>query len=147
MLLNRENSECILAEGNQAPRILAKINGVEANLILNTGCTPCIISLNLVKRLGLEYQLVALPKDKQAGILVGDGRQEVETKGVIKDLQIELLPGRSLKVDTPCLDVPEKVYEFLFGRIAMARFGVGADMATSDWYIRDGGQLKLAFAK
>ncbi|CEP08716.1 hypothetical protein [Parasitella parasitica] len=109
---------------------------MEANLILDTGCTPCIISLQLAKRLGLESQLVAL-SNNQAGILVGDGRQ-VKTQGVLKDLEIELLPGTSLKVDALCLDVPEHAYEFLFGRIAIARIGINADLATSNWYVRDG---------
>ena len=99
-----------MPEGNHAPRILDQINEATINIILDTGCTPCIISYHLVKKLGLTDKLIALlPASNEGGILVGDGRR-VQTNGIVKNLKLELLPGHMRIVDALCLDVPMSFY-------------------------------------
>ncbi|KAL7325907.1 hypothetical protein PS15p_208326 [Mucor circinelloides] len=113
------------------------------NVILDTGCTPCVISHQLVQKLGLAEQMVMLPKSSHGGvILVGDERR-VQIKGIIKDLKLQLLPGHDMLVDAVCLDVADCAYEFLCGRIVMAKFGICVDLGTtSSWFIRNGKDLE-----
>lgn len=134
------NQECELPEGNHAPRTIGHINGIQVNVILDTGCTPCVISYQLVQKLGLADKLISLPKSSDGGILVGDGRR-VQIKGIVKDLKLQLLPGHTRTIDAVCLDVPESAYEFLCGRIVMAQFGVCVDLGTSSWFVRNGKEL------
>lgn len=135
------NQEVGLPEGRRAPRTVGKINGTPAvNVILNTGCTPCVISHQLVQKLGLAEQMVMLPKSSHGGIMVGDGRR-VQIKGILKDLKLQLLPGHDRLVDAACLDVAGWAYEFLCGRIVMAKFEICVDLGTSSWFIRNGKEL------
>lgn len=135
------NQECVLLEGNHAPRVVAKLNGVEVNVILDTGFTPCIISYNLVKRLDLADQMIGLSSTENGGIMmVGDGRR-VQTKGLIQKLQLELLPGHVKGVDALCLNVPDGAYDFLCVRVSMADFGFCEDLHTLSWFLRNGESL------
>ncbi|KAG2215559.1 hypothetical protein INT46_000365 [Mucor plumbeus] len=134
------NQEVELPEGNHAPRTIGQLNGVKVNVILDTGCTPCVISYHLVQKLGLADKMISLPKSSNGGILVGDGRR-VQTKGIVKNLELQLLPGHTRPIDAVCLDVPDSAYEFLCGRIVMAQFGICVDLGTSLWFIRNGKEL------
>ncbi|KAI8977664.1 hypothetical protein BDF20DRAFT_876208 [Mycotypha africana] len=44
-------------------------------------------------------------------------------------------------VDAICLDVSES-YDFILGRLAMQKIGVGVDLKSSYWYIRTSGNLQ-----
>ena len=135
------NQEVELPEGNHAPRTIGQINGIQVNVILDTGCTPCvIISYHLVQKLGLADKMISLPKSSNGGILVGDGRR-VQIKEIAKNLELQLLPGHARPIDAVCLDVPDSAYEFLCGRIVMAQFGICVDLGTSSWFIRNGKEL------
>lgn len=140
VLLHAEN-EVKLPQGSYAPRILGKVNGVNTHLILDTGCTPCVVSLNKLKNIGVGSRIVRLPHNANGGMMVGDGRK-VASNGLIHNLKVEVLPGHTIKIDAYVLDVPVGSYEFLFGRIAMAKAGISANMGSSSWLISDGDVYK-----
>lgn len=97
----------------------------------------CVISFHKVLKLGLANQLVHNAQSQKGNMMVGDG-SKVPCKGLIQGFKVEILPEHSIKVDALVLDVPEIAYEFLFGRIAMAKIGIHADLGKSRWFVSDG---------
>jgi hypothetical protein len=136
-MLLHATTDITLPQGNYAPRIIGKVNGIATHLILDTGCTPCVISFHKVLKLGLANQLVHNAQSQKGNMMVGDG-SKVPCKGLIQGFKVEILPEHSIKVDALVLDVPETAYEFLFGRIAMAKIGIHADLGRSRWFVSDG---------
>ncbi|KAI7891583.1 uncharacterized protein EV154DRAFT_587910 [Mucor mucedo] len=106
--------DSIVTRGNHAPKIKRKIGNKEYNLICDTG--------------------FAFGKNRD--MMVGDGRKML-AKGIINDLSVDVFPGRHIKTSALCLDLPPKSYRFLLGHIVMAELGIGVDLATSHWYLRD----------
>lgn len=80
---------------------------------------------------------VELIKTKEGGLIVGDGRV-VSPMGIIKNLSLKLAENCEMKVDALCIDVANYSYEFIMGRNAMAAMGVGVDLGSSYWYVRQG---------
>jgi hypothetical protein len=140
-MLLHATTDITLPQGNYVPRIIGKVNGIATHPILDTGCTPRVINFHKVLKLGLANQLVHNAQNQKGGMMVGDGRR-VSCTGLIQGLEIEILPEHSIKVDALVLDVPEIAYEFLFGRIAMAKIGIHADLGKSRWFVSDGSSDK-----
>ena len=112
-----------------APCTQGTINGRNVEMILDGGATTCIISLNLVKRLGIKELEMA---DKT--ILLGD-EQVVKPIGIATDLEVILDGIYSYTLDALCLDITS--YDFLVGRYALQEMQVGTDWHTHFWWVRN----------
>ncbi|KAG2192845.1 hypothetical protein INT47_012374 [Mucor saturninus] len=116
-----------LPEGNSAPCAEGRINGKTTEIILHTGNTASIISLDLVRKLGLESYLITTASLKR-GISIADGRT-IYPIGILENVTIEISPGITRKFDVLCSAVQS--YDFIMGRIDMAYLGVGVFLKSS----------------
>ncbi|KAI8138034.1 hypothetical protein BJV82DRAFT_583251 [Fennellomyces sp. T-0311] len=112
-----------------APATQGTINGQDVEMILDGGATACIISLNLVMRLGIE-ELKAADKT----LMLGDG-QVVQPISIATDLEVMLGGVSSCMLDALCLDISS--YDFLVGRHALHELKVGTDWYTHQWWVRN----------
>lgn len=105
---------------------------------LDTGCTPLILNYNHLAKWGLLDQMIPIDvyMGQHSAIRVADGRIN-RAKGIILNVKIRLWKD-TIVSDALCIDATGDPYEVLLGRIPMARLGVGVDLQTSCWYIREG---------
>ncbi|KAI9468443.1 MAG: hypothetical protein EXX96DRAFT_105774 [Benjaminiella poitrasii] len=144
MLYTNEN---VIDEGTHAPHVRGKINNIPVDLILDTGCAPCVISYGTVQKLGLVHTLQKAPDSEK--LMVGDGRR-VAPKEILTHLKLEIMEGIALIVDALCLDAPHSSYDFIIGRLSMQKLGIGVDLSSSYWYVRQDShftQIPVSYAK
>lgn len=103
------------------PRIRGFVNGIECEMILDTGCSTFIIGAHFAQRLGIEK----LFKSNQE-LLLGNGAA-AKCLGEVRGLQIVVGDVVSATVDAVCLDVEDK-FDFVIGHPGLQHFGIGVDM-------------------
>lgn len=111
------------------PRIRGFVNGIECEMILDTGCSTFIIGAHFAQRLGIEK----LFKSNQE-LLLGNGAA-AKCLGEVRGLQIVVGDVVSATVDAVCLDVEDK-FDFVIGHPGLQHFGIGVDMRNQYWYFR-----------
>ncbi|CEP17716.1 hypothetical protein [Parasitella parasitica] len=122
--------ESTSVKGTSAPRVNGAINSLPCESILNGGCTPCIISFELVKKLGLQDTLESVDRK----LIIGNG-SSVLVKGIVKNLNINLGNAAIIYQDAFCLDVGDR-YNFIAGRNLMHELKISTDWENHTWSIR-----------
>ncbi|CEP14621.1 hypothetical protein [Parasitella parasitica] len=117
-------------KGTSAPRISGAINSLPCEIILDGGCTPCIISFELIKKLGLQDKLEMVDRK----LIIGDG-SSIPVKGTIKNLNINIGNAAIIYQDALCLDVGDK-YTFIAGRKLMHELKITTDWESHTWSIK-----------
>jgi len=117
-------------KGTSAPRVSGAVNSLACEIILDGGCTPCIISFELVKKLYLQDKLE--PVDRK--LIIGDG-SSVPVKGVVKNLSINIGNAAITYSDALCLDVGDR-YTFIAGRNLMHELKISTNWENHTWSIK-----------
>lgn len=76
------------------------MNGKRTKIILDTVSTASIISLNLVRKLGLESKLITVFALKQA-MSIADERT-IYSIGILENTLVDICPGITRKLDALC---------------------------------------------
>jgi hypothetical protein len=120
-------NQATLPVGNSVPHTLGKVAGHDCPMILDGGCTPCIISKKLVLYLGIT-ELDAT--DTKLMVANGDS---VSPLGILKNVSISVGPSKTIEVDAVCLDIAD--YDFLVGRVAFHAFGLDTNWKEHTWMV------------
>ena len=130
-LLNEDQDEIMqsesVPEGDSAPHVWGKVNGVPLRIILDGGCTSVIVSLNLLKKLGIE-EIDSINRPLQ----LGDGHF-ASPVGKVPSLSISIGESNARNFSALCLDVSS--YDLLLGRHALHKLQVVTDWKYHKWSI------------
>ena len=128
--------EVVIPTGLGAPRVTARVEGKYKTMaILDGGSTSSIMSLDLIKALGVTQ----LHKSNCTHGMA-DGRK-IDAVGVAKGITIEI-GGVQRIVDVAVFERPD--YDLLIGRKALHSFGINTDWARYHWSIqKDKGVVPL----
>lgn len=69
-----------------APNVVGKLDGQKISIVLDAGCTTCIISLKTVKSLNLNSKYQSLQSNASSLITVGDGHR-VAPIGIVRGIK------------------------------------------------------------
>ncbi|KAI8374958.1 hypothetical protein EDC96DRAFT_605444 [Choanephora cucurbitarum] len=126
-VVDNSNKQLNLPPGNGAPKTIGTVNGVACEMILDSGCTPFIISKRLALEIGTNE---VTPTDTE--LLLGNGKL-TRPLGVIENLKINVGDIVSATITAICLDVDDR-YDFIIGRIGLHLLGVSTDWTDHSWH-------------
>ncbi|KAG2222128.1 hypothetical protein INT45_007564 [Circinella minor] len=130
-LFNEDQEDSVqlesIPEGDSAPHVWGKVNGVPLRIILDGGCTLVIVSLNLLKKLGIE-EIDSINRPLQ----LGDGHF-ASPIGKVPSLSISIGESNARNFSALCLDVSS--YDLLLGRHALHKLQVVTDWKYHKWSI------------
>ncbi|KAG2216375.1 hypothetical protein INT45_007378 [Circinella minor] len=130
-LLNEDQEDSVQSESipeeDSAPHVWEKVNGVPLRIILDGGCTSVIVSLNLLKKLGIE-EIDSINRPLQ----LGDGHF-ASPVGKVPSLSISIGESNARNFSTLYLDVLS--YDLLLGRHSLYKLQVVTDWKYHKWSI------------
>lgn len=109
-----------------SPKFNAKVNGVDTVGIFDGSCTACLISLDLVRQLGIT----SLKKTSTIHLMADDTRSKA--LGVACDLKIEIEGVLQTVFNATVYDQAD--YSLLLGRYFMELIGIGTDWSGNFWH-------------
>lgn len=117
-----------LAKRVGSPKFRAMVNGVETIGIFDGGSTSCLISLELVRQLGVQ----SLKKTSTVH-LMADGTRS-KALGIACGLKLEIIGVLAITINATVFD--QNDYSLLIGRHYMEATGVGTDWFSNFWYYK-----------
>ncbi|KAG1119462.1 hypothetical protein G6F61_009915 [Rhizopus arrhizus] len=116
-----------------APRLNVKVNGMSVAAVLDGGSTSCLVSLQLIRDLGITEL-----EESNTTHLMADGTK-TPAVGEVRGLVLQLGSpdtGASVRVQVDATVFHQTDYPILLGRRLFEFLGVGTDWKTGFWYLR-----------
>lgn len=127
-IANKKVNSKGIPQGRGAPRTKALVEGLNTDVILDTGCTSNIVSISLLRKL----KITSLEDSGEISMVFADGKARSPV-GLVRNLSVKLNKWISDVIDA-YVNETNGQYDFILGRDGMHQLSVGVDMSKHFWY-------------